>query len=88
MADPQTLLPRFTHERDRVEAAWLADPPSTADAFAVADQLEDRWTRDVIGADQPDRRGWRLRRYWEKQDHDAGLTLSVPAVSVPTGATA
>ena len=56
MADPQTLLPRFTHERDRLEDRWLQDPPSTADAFALADALEARWTIDVVGAEQPDRR--------------------------------
>ena len=73
MADPQTLLPRFSHERDRVEAGWLRDPPSTARAFADADALEARWTADVIGARQPDRRNRLLRRYWARQDRDAGM---------------
>jgi secernin len=74
LADPQVLLPRFTHERDRVESAWIDDPPATVDAFATADELEARWTADVVGADQPDRRGLRLRRYWERQTRDAALT--------------
>jgi dipeptidase len=77
MADPQTLLPRFTHERDRVEAQWLEAPPSTARAFADADALEARWTADVVGAGQPDRRGRQLRKYWERQDRDAGLDRDV-----------
>ena len=76
MADPQTLLPRFTHVRDRVEAEWIADPPSTVDAVARADELEAHWTADVIGAAQPDRRGVWLRRYWDRQDRHAGLTLT------------
>lgn len=74
MADPQTLLPRFTHERDRTEASWVADPPATVDAFARADELEARWTADVVDARQPDRRGRRLRRYWAGQDRAAGLS--------------
>ena len=77
LADPGALLPRFTHERDRVEHRWVHEPPTTAEAFALADEMEARWTADVVGAGQPDRRGGRLRRYWRRQDRDAGL--GVPA---------
>jgi dipeptidase len=73
LADPGALLPRFTHERDRIERRWVAEPPSTADAVAEGDVAEARWTADVVGAHQPDRRGRRLRRYWAKQDRLAGL---------------
>lgn len=77
MTDPQTLLPRFSHERDVVEAAWRADPPSGGEAFRIADDLEARWTLDVIGAAQPDRRPALVRRYWSGRDKAAGM---------PTGA--
>ncbi len=73
MTDPQSLLPRFSHERDVVEAAWRADPPSGAEAFGTADDLEARWTLDVVGAAQPDRRPAFVRRYWSGRDTAAGL---------------
>jgi dipeptidase len=73
MVDPATLLPRFTPERDRVEAAWRADPPSTATAFAQAEQLERGWLSDVSGAGQPDRRPMLVRRLWAGWNRNAGL---------------
>jgi secernin len=81
LADPQTLLARFGHERDRVETGWIASPPATVDAFARADELEARWTADVIGAAQPERRNRFLRRYWDRQQRDAGLVLAPVAGS-------
>jgi secernin len=73
MCDPQALLPRFTHDRDVLEAGWLDDPPATEDAFRAADELERRWAADVVGAAQPERRNRLLRRYWAGQDRDAAL---------------
>lgn len=78
MCDPQSLLPRYTAERDVVEAAWRADPPSTDEAMRAAEGLEARWTEDVVGATQPDRRPRWVRRQWTKLDRDAG----VPVVDV------
>lgn len=79
MADPGGLLPRFAHERDRLEASWLASPPSAADAFALADQFEERWLADVQASGLPDRRPWRVRRYWAAQDDLSGMP-SAPKV--------
>ncbi len=79
-ADPQTLLARFTHERDRTEAAWLADPPTTRRRRSPRPtSWRPRWTDDVVGAGQPDRRGRRLRRYWAGQDRGREVRRRRPA---------
>lgn len=73
MVDPQALLPRFTPERDALEAAWFDAPPSTREAFATATEVDQRWAADVIAAAQPDRRPGFVRRYWAGRDAAAGL---------------
>ncbi len=73
VANPEVLYPRFTPERDRTELAWLADPPSSAEAFATADDLLDRWTRQVTFDPAPDVRPVWARRYWAKRNDRAGL---------------
>ena len=73
MVDPQALLPRFGAERDAVETRWLADTPTTAEAFAEADLLEARWAADVIGAAQPEHRPRFVRCYWDRHDDAAGI---------------
>jgi secernin len=79
LVDPGVLLPRFSAERDRVERAWRADPPTTDDAFAEAEELEARWLADVVGARQRDRRPAWLRRAWRRWDRDSGLVMPEPA---------
>jgi hypothetical protein len=81
MRDPDGLLPRFVAERDDVEAAWLREPPASKEAFVVADDLLDRWTRDVEAASGADRRPIWVRRYWQTRDDRAGLPApgQVPA---------
>lgn len=65
-------LPHFAAERDLTEAAWLADPPPSAVAFAAARELEQRWIDDLWATDLPDRRpGW-VRRQWHDFDEAAG----------------
>ncbi len=76
MTDPERLAPRFTAERDAVEAAWRSDPPEPADAFAAADRLLDTWTeavRDGVGRDT--RPLW-ARRYWHARNRHAGIPLA------------
>lgn len=77
--DPGALLPRFTHERDRVEAEWFAEPPVSADAFARADELEAEWAADVGAARATDVRPMRVRRQWRNWDRAAGLELHAGA---------
>jgi dipeptidase len=74
VTNPEALYPRFTSERDRVELGWLADPPTSAEAFAEADDLLDRWTRAVTFDPVPDIRPVWARRYWAKRNQRAGLS--------------
>ncbi|MGZ8737942.1 MAG: hypothetical protein ACXWW7_12320 [Nocardioides sp.] len=64
---------RFVAERDAVERAWLAAPPTTEAAFAEADALEAKWLADLRTAALPDRRPRWLRSLWSGWDKAAGL---------------
>jgi secernin len=68
-----TLIPRYRHARDRTEAGWIADPPSSVAAFDRAAQLEQRWLADVVGAHLPDTRPSWVRRAWRGYDRAAHL---------------
>ncbi len=83
MVDHGTLLPRYRHARDRTEAAWTADPPSSAEAFAMAAGLEADWLHDIRTAAVPDARPRWVRRLWDAADGRAGLD---PASPLPPGA--
>ena len=62
---------RFGPERDRLERAWLADPPPSAEAFATAAEAERRWIDELQAADLPDRRPAWIRRQWDRFDQEA-----------------
>jgi hypothetical protein len=70
------LLPRYRHARDRTEAAWIADPPSAADAFAAATTLEQAWFDDLGDTDHlgdtGDERPYFVRRLWRSLEAAAG----------------
>ncbi len=71
LGDPLGLVGRFGHERDRLESAWVASRPPTADAFAVADELRERWLTDVRCGRGADRRPAWLRAAWSHWDRSA-----------------
>jgi secernin len=79
LANPGRLLPRFAPERDRVEAAWIADPPDPVTAFAAADRLTEAWRHAVEGVGAADVRPLPARRYWSVRNRRAGLPEPVPA---------
>jgi dipeptidase len=72
LADLPGLLPRYRHARDRTEADWIADPPPSAQAFAVAERLEAAWMADLAGNTADHRPGW-VRRSWRDLDATAGM---------------
>ncbi|MFP3900236.1 MAG: carcinine hydrolase/isopenicillin-N N-acyltransferase family protein [Acidimicrobiia bacterium] len=86
MADHAALLARYAGERDRTEAAWLADPPATGDAVGAAAELEERWLRDVLTAAAPDGRPRWLRRKWAAWDAAAGMPDREEMAAVASGA--
>jgi secernin len=79
LRDPARLLPPLAAERDEVEQAWLAAPPSPEAAFARADELTARWLTQAAEEDVADRRPVWVRRYWSRRDKRAG----VPTTGVP-----
>lgn len=70
--DPGALLARFVAERDRTEHEWFAAPPTSAEAFARADELEAQWLADVLGAREHDVRPLAVRSQWRRWDRRAG----------------
>jgi hypothetical protein len=74
MRDPEALGAAFLGERDGLESAWLADTPSSSEAFAEGDRRLAEWTTRVRTADAADRRPRHVRRYWRRRDRRAGLT--------------
>lgn len=72
MRDPEHLAPLFLEERDRIETAWLKDPPESQVAFDEASDLVDRWAASVTAAaDNTDVRPLWARRYWAKREADS-----------------
>jgi secernin len=73
LRDVPAALAAYGAERDQVEKDWFHDPPGSEAAFAEADALEEKWLRELVRADLPDRRpGW-LRRRWRATDRAAGM---------------
>jgi secernin len=73
--DPLRLLPLFAKERDELEAAWFADPPDPAVAFAEGDRRLAAWTARVAAAGGRDLRPLWARRYWKVREDRAGLVF-------------
>ena len=76
LRNPATLWPRFVGERDEVEAAWLANPPTPREAFSEGDRLLDQWTAAVSGQPIHDTRPRFVRRYWAKRNRRADMHIN------------
>ena len=59
-------------ERDRLEAQWLADPPSSRDAFSAGDAFEQGWNARLDERTN-DVRPWFVRRAWRALDDAADV---------------
>ena len=82
LRDPARFLPRFTSERDRLEAAWFASPPDPSAAFADADSRTAGWTADIaaeVAAGRRDVRPRYVQRYWRIRDRRAGVPTATTA---------
>lgn len=83
--NPTALLPLYAAERDQLEQAWLAAPPTPRDAFAEADRRLESWTASVLAQTVADTRPAFVRRYWEKRNARAampvGAARAIPATS-------
>ena len=76
-------ITRVAAGRDATETRWVADPPSSRDAFAEAAGLEAGWLADVAGTPGRDTRPRWVRRRWDEVDRAAGIDRSV--VDAATG---
>ena len=69
-------IDRYRSERDELELRWVEGPPTSAEAFAVAAGLEDRWLAEVVATPGVDRRPGYVRRRWDEVDRAAGRTVA------------
>lgn len=63
----------FVEERDRLEVGWVAAPPSSREAFAVAERAEAEWLAAVRERALDDRRPAWVRRQWRRWNRAAGM---------------
>ncbi|PCJ51817.1 MAG: peptidase U34 [Candidatus Hydrogenedentota bacterium] len=82
--DPQLLRPLFIEERDHVQADWIANPPESAAAFAQADDLLAQWTQKVTLHPTADTRPPWAKRYWDKRNKRANISLFPATESIIT----
>ena len=73
MRDYVARLESYRDFRDECEARWVETPPTTVDAFAEADRLEDEW-RERLPIAVGDRRPGFVRRKWHDIDVAAGFS--------------
>jgi secernin len=74
MRDPERLLPRYAGDRDELEREWFEAPPSSAEAFATAQDATTRWLERI--EEVPDRRPRRVRRYWAVREERASSPVT------------
>lgn len=84
LMDHRRLSSVFRPERDRIQAAWIEDPPGSAAAFAQADRAEREWLAAVDAAHPVDTRPVWVRRLWQSCDRAAGLDPARRLVGPPT----
>jgi secernin len=78
MRNPGRLAPLFLPDRDRIEAEYLASPPTGGEAFAQHADAIERWAATVAAHDDgTDVRPWWVRRYWAKRDAAARIADSI-----------
>jgi dipeptidase len=70
LKDPD-LYDSFVSERDETERRWLADPPSSEEAFATASSMLTSWLEQVT--EPTDRRPAFVRQYWRTRNRQAGF---------------
>lgn len=75
LRDLGALLPRLAPERDRLERAWLADPPTADEAFAESTRLDAAWSEELAEVQPVDRRPAVQRALWRRLDAAAGMPI-------------
>lgn len=75
LRDYAQSVPTFARERDELERGWALDAPSSAEAFKIADELDERW-RARWTPPLADRRPQYVAWRWAALDTAAGVTSS------------
>ena len=70
----RTGVGSYEAERDLVERSWIDSPPTTAAAFFIAQELEQRWL-EYLPRDIPDQRPLFVQRKWRKLDEAASFPV-------------
>jgi dipeptidase len=71
--NPPITYDSFHDARTGIENEWLNDPPKTGEAFAAAQELEDRWAQRLESKPVRDVRPPAVRRYWRVRNRRAGM---------------
>jgi secernin len=66
LRDPKRSFPHFVPARDDMEATFLAERPTSREAFGLADAALRVWTAAV--GTPIETRPWYARRYWARRD--------------------
>ena len=74
MRQYRTGVGSYEAERDLVERSWIDSPPTTAAAFFIAQELEQRWL-EYLPRDIPDQRPLFVQRKWRKLDEAASFPV-------------
>lgn len=65
LRDHRASTALFADARDEIEAAWLAEAPDSADAFAQSARATKMWLGDLVEAALPERRPEWLQQLWD-----------------------
>ncbi len=71
--DYPALVVPWRRRGDELEAQWITEPPSSTEAFRVANDLEDEW-RDALRPTRDTRPAW-VQRTWRALDEAAGMPV-------------
>ncbi|MCL4691289.1 MAG: acyl-CoA--6-aminopenicillanic acid acyltransferase [Candidatus Hydrogenedentes bacterium] len=75
MRNPEPLRDCYVPERNALEAEWTDSPPDPAAAFARGDELLAKWSDAVAKRSVEDTRPGHVKRYWDKRNRLAGVSL-------------
>ncbi len=74
MRDYEGLCEPWQESRDVLENAWIKDPPSSVQAFAIGDDMERAWLASHTNLHVDKRPAW-VRRTWRELDRAAGMPV-------------
>lgn len=80
MRDHTASLARIGGRLRGIQNAWLAEPPSIAEALTQADEFDSAAAAELAAATGPDRRPVWLGRLWKRWDRAARMVESTSLI--------